>query len=132
MGVRKSIYLFIFFLFNDVKSPEKFNHYNEFVEKCLIVEVLAIFSKKSPILGALLNLKLFFPVPLNFSRQEASFKYPYDYILDHNFLTKKVAELVETQEFCHHRLNHSFFKSSYSHTLIRCILSTLVIFGVLF
>ena len=27
--------------------------------------------------------------PMNLSRQDASFKYPYDYILDHNFFEQK-------------------------------------------
>ena len=33
----------------------------------------------------------------------------YEYILGHNSFDKNVAKMVETQNFCYHRLNHLFF-----------------------
>ena len=58
---------------NHVKLPEKFIRDNEFVEKALTDGVLAKFW-------------LYFSrAPLNLSCQDASFKHPFDYILDHIF-----------------------------------------------
>ena len=65
------------------------------------------FSEKSPILGTLLTLKYFSQVQLNLTRQDASFKDAYDYILA-DFFDKKVTNLVETQKFCRLLFNHSF------------------------
>ena len=59
--------------------------------------------------GPYSSLKHFTYRPLNLSRQGTSFKHPYDYFLSDDFLTKKVAKLVETQKFRQNRLNHSFF-----------------------
>ena len=68
--------------------------------------------------------------PLNSSRRDASFKNPYDYILNHSFLREKVEKLVETQRFCLRRLNHSFFhQGSYSQFLIWWTLRKLGFFG---
>ena len=47
------------------------------------------------------------------------------------FSIKKVAKLIETQKFCHHRLNHLFLhRGLYSQFLIRWILRKLVFFGL--
>ena len=47
------------------------------------------------------------------------------------FLIKKVAKLVETQKFCHHRLNHLFLhRVSYSQFFIWWKLRKLVFFGL--
>ena len=43
--------------------------------------------------------------PLNLSRQKASFKYPYDNILDRDLFDQKLAKFVEPQKFYHLRLD---------------------------
>ena len=68
--------------------------------KCIDRGVLTNFSEKVPFWGPYWPLNYFSHRPLNFSRQDASFKHPYDYILNHNFFDQKVAKLVETQKFC--------------------------------
>ena len=68
----------VIFLFIDVKSPEKIIRDKEFVEKGLIEGVLAIFFIEKFHFGEPIDL-------FYYSRHGASFKYPYDYILDHIF-----------------------------------------------
>ena len=115
-GVKKSKN---FLWFNDVKLLEKFISDIQFVEKCSIMGVLTKFCRKIPFWGPYWPLNYFSRAPLNLSRQDASFKYTYEYILDHIFLIKKMAKLVETQKFHHYRLDHSFLhQGSYSHFLI--------------
>ena len=70
------------------------------VDKCLVRGVSTNFSKKVPCWGSYIGSKYFSYLPLNLSRQGASFKHPYDHILSDDFLTKKVGKLVETQKFC--------------------------------
>ena len=59
------------------------------VEKCLVRGVLTNFSEKVPFWGPYIGSKYFSYLPLNLSRQGASFKHPYDHILSDDFLTKK-------------------------------------------
>ena len=59
------------------------------VEKCSVRGVLTNFSKKVPFWGPHIGSKYFSYLPLNLSRQDASFKHPYDHILSDDFLTKK-------------------------------------------
>ena len=127
MGKKKSIFFSIY----DEKSAENFILGIYSVEKCLIRGVLTNFCKNVPFWGPYLSWKHFSYPPLNLSRQGASFKHPYDYFLSDDFLTKKVAKLVETQKFCQNRLNHSFFlKGSYSHFLIWWIIRKLAFFSL--
>ena len=89
---------------------------NQFVGKCSIGGVLANFCGKLPFWGPYEALNYFSHEPLNFSRRDASFKYPYDYSFNHNFLSKKVAILVETRKFCLQRVDYSnFHQGSDSH-----------------
>ena len=121
-GIKKSK---IFFWFNDVKLPEKFICDIQFVEKCSIRGVLTKFCRKVPFWGLYWPLNYFSHTPLNLSTNMALFKI----II---FLIKKVAKLVETQKFCHHRLEHLFLHwGSYSQFVIWWILRKLV-FLVLF
>ena len=67
--------------------------------------------------------------PLNLSRRESSFKYPDDYIRSFIFLIKKLAKLVETQQFHQYGLSHSIsHQGSYSNFRIRWILRKLELF----
>ena len=53
------------------------------------------------------NMDLFLSIsylPVNLSRQDASFKHPYDYFLSDQNLGK----LVKIQKCCHHHINRSF------------------------
>ena len=83
-----------------MKSPGNLIFDIHFAEKCFISDVLANFSKNVRFLGPHLSSKHFSYLPLNFSRQGASFKYPYDYFMSDDFLIKKVGNLVKTQNFC--------------------------------
>ena len=97
-----------FLLLYDVNWPEKFNHDNELVAKNLTGVVLADFRKKNSFWGPYLPSYYFSLVLLTFLRQDASSKHPYDYILNHDFLTQKLVKLVVNQKNHHNRLNHSF------------------------
>ena len=76
--------------------------------------------------GPYLSWKHFSYPPPNLSRQGASFTHPYDFFfLSDDFMTKKVAKLVETQKFCQNRLNHSFLLgATSSHFFIWWIFRT--------
>ena len=63
------------------------------VEKCLVRGVLTNFSEKVPFWGPYIGSKYFSYLPLNLSRQGASFKHPYDHILSDDFLTKKSGKI---------------------------------------
>ena len=74
---------------------------------------------ESPILGTILTFKLFSRLPLNLPRRDVSFKYSYDYMLDH-FFDQKVAKVVKTQKFQNYRRNHLILnQGSYSNFRIR-------------
>ena len=87
IGVKKSIS----FWFSDVKSTWKLIHDNKFVKKCLMEAVLAFF-RIVPFLGPYSPWNYFCHAPLNLARKDTLFKYPYDYILDHNFFDQIVAK----------------------------------------
>ena len=89
-GVKKSKN---FFWFSDVILPEKLIRDNEFVEKNLNGGVLTNFCRKVPFWGPYWPLNYFSCAPLNLSPQDASFKYTYDYILDHNFFDQKSGKI---------------------------------------
>ena len=82
-----------FFCFSDIILPEKLIRDNEFVEKNLNGGVLTIFCRKVPFWGPYWPLNYFSCAPLNLSRQDASFKYTYDYILNHNFFDQKSGKI---------------------------------------
>ena len=63
------------------------------VEKCLVRGVLSDFSEKVPFWGPYIGSKYFSYLPLNLSRQGASFKHPFDHILSDDFLTKKSGKI---------------------------------------
>ena len=75
--------------FNDVKSTEIFISDIQIVAKCLVRGVLTNFIKKVPFWGPYIPSKHFSYLPMNLSRQGASFKHPYDNILSDDFLTKQ-------------------------------------------
>ena len=83
----------IFFWFSDVIFPEKLIRDNEFVEKNLNGGVLTNFCRKVRFWGPYWPLNYFSRAPLNLSRQDASFKYTYDYIFDHNFFDQKSGKI---------------------------------------
>ena len=83
----------IHFLFNVVKSPEKFICDIQFVEQCSIRGVLTKFCRKVPFWGPYWPLNYFSHKRLNFSRQDASFEHPYDYIWNHNFFDQKSGKI---------------------------------------
>ena len=78
----------VFFLIN-VKLPENLIFDTQLVEKCTISGVLANFRKRVSFWGPYLSSKHFSYRSLNFSRQGASFKYPYDYFLSGDFFNQK-------------------------------------------
>ena len=90
------------FGFNDVKSPENLFCDIQIVEKCFICGVLQNLSEKFPLLGPKFSSKNFSYIPMNLTRRGASFKYPYKYIFNNDFLAK----------------NKSFLKASDFHFLI--------------
>ena len=78
----------IFFSINYVKFAEKFNYEIKIDKKWCFDGFLTIFSIKVPFWGPYRPSKKFSYAPLNLSHQDASFKYPYDYIWSDKFLIK--------------------------------------------
>ena len=88
--------------------------------------VLANFCRKVQF-EVPIDFKLFYRTPLDLSRRDASFKYPY--YGSNFFLTKKLAKIVDTQKFGRHRLNHLILhKGSYPYFRIRWIFRKLEFF----
>ena len=82
--------IFVIMMWNQLK-----NSFMTFIwKKCLIV--FANFNKRS-FLGTLLMFKKIF-------------MWTTEFVSSRRFFIEKVGNLVNTQKFCHHRLNHSYIK----------------------
>ena len=102
-----------FFRFYVFKPPDKFNHGIQLAEKCLNGAVLENFRKKRPILGTVLTLKLFYILDCLAKTLRLSTQLSIFWVII--FLAKKVAKLVETQNFCDPRLNYIFILVFYEY-----------------
>ena len=77
---------------------------------------LTNLCKSVPFLGPYLSLKKYSYAPLNLSRQGASFKQPYDYVLSDDFFDqKKWQNWSKLKNFVKIVLITHFFQCSYSH-----------------
>ena len=82
-----------------MKSPEKFIHGIQLNEKCLNGVALANFREKSHFEDIESIFLCIFCVPLSLSRQDASFKHPYDYILNYNMFDQNSGKIGRNSKF---------------------------------